>query len=299
MASRANKKKELNLGVGLRYPVFVGSGVVLFTKDIIPTDPEFQVILHATATATQMAGPKILSETPPKASVGYDSKTKRVVTYYSYPQACITTEECIDIVTRIKALPYPVHMLDKTKQRNVILNYDFNDASMHSTCLKQLKQNPRLFYAIELTCNKLPKTLSRINKTIEMIKKTLPTTKIWLKLPHPTDVQDTTYLTQLTTPDAIVLGQGRPAVDESIEIFNPKRPTLQAGTHLYQSTCATVISCRENMQVPMIVGGGVHTDAQVIELLNYGASGIQVTSAICKNWMNIVGLYKKLRKSYR
>ncbi len=298
MASHA-QKKELNLGVGLRYPVFVGSGVVLFTRDITSTDPEFQVILHATATATQMAGPKILSKEPPKASVGYDKKTNRVITYYSYPQACITTEECIDIVNRIKTLPYPEHMLDRTKQRNIILNYDFNNTLIDDKCLVQLLNAPHLFYAIELTCNKVPDNLIDVNTKIRKIKKYLPTTKVWLKLPHPTDVQDTTYLTQLTAPDAIVLGQGRPAVNENIETFNPTKPTLEAGTHLYQSTCATVISCRENMQVPMIVGGGIHTDAQVMELLKYGASGVQVTSAICKNWMNTISLYKKLRKSYR
>ena len=297
MASYA-PKKELNLGVGLRFPVFVGSGVVIFSGNISSTDPEFQVILHATATATQMTGPKIINNDP-KAYVGFDGKTNRVITYYSYPRACITTEECIDFVKRIKILPYPEHMLDKTKQRNIILNYDFNTTSMDDNCLKQLIKTPRLFYAIELTCNKLPNDLDKINKEIQNLKKYLPTSKIWLKLPHPTDVQNTEYLKLLTTPDAIVLGLGRPAAKESVEEFSPIKPTLESGTHLYRSTCATVISCRQHIQVPMIVAGGIHTDANVLELLQYGASGVQITSAICKNWRNTITLYKKLRKSYR
>ena len=292
------KKKELKLGAGLRYPVFVGSGAVIFSGNISTTDPEFQIVLHATATATQMVGHKVVN-LDPKATVHYDNKTNRVLTYYSYPQPSITTEKCIDIIKRLKALPYPEHMMDRTKQRNIILNYDFNTGNISPYCLRKLAKEPNLFYAIELACTKLPNNINNINKEIQSIKKTIPNTKVWLKLPHPTDIQNTTHLKEITTPDAIVFGFGHPAVKETTEEFDPMKPTLESGTHLYRSTCATVLSCKDNMRVPMIASGGIYTDNDIIDLLHYGASGVQVTSLICKNWISAISIYKKLRKSYK
>lgn len=288
--------KELKLGPGLHHPVFVGSGAVTFTSNMTNTDLEFQIILNATATCTQMTGPKVKNYNP-KSIVVYDKKVNRVLTYYSYPQPSITVTDCIAAIRHVKNLPYPEHLANKKRQRNIILNYDFSELNIDTNSLKKLLVKPKLFYAIELVCTETPKDLKKVNNSIKALKTKFPkSTNIWLKIPPPSNLLETEYLQELTSPDALVLAQRNYAVKTNVEEYDTNKPTLQAGSYTYPSTLATILSCKENIKIPLIVSGGIQNAPHITEALKIGASGVQVTSSICKNWMNIVTIMTKLQK---
>ena len=286
----------------MRYPVFVGSGAVILSTDMTAQDLAFQVILHATAVATQMTGPKIIT-TEPKHDVIFNRKTKEFRTNYTYPRPSITVEECIEAIKKMKALPYPAHIRDTSRQRDMILNYDFNNLTVDEDSLAKLIKNPHLIYALELTVQQPLDRITdvaKLNTYISNLKKTLPWCKIWLKIPHPDPLVDNSYLYKLTQPDALVLGHGLPAVRKQLEAFNAQTPTMESGSHLFPRSHATVLAIEQHIRVPLILSGGIHHSTQIDNLLTTTkVSGVQLTSSILKDWMNIVSLHtalKRLRK---
>ena len=234
----------------------------------------------------------------PQSSIRFDKKIKEAKARYSYPKPTITVEEAIEASKHLKALPFPPHIVDTTKQRTLILNLDFNSTNLDTNVISQLAENRYLYYSIELVINKHINTIdiAKINREIAKIKKSLPKTQIWLKIPHPDPYINNNNLTGLTHPDALVLGHGIPTVYESIEQYNPKSPTLESGAHLYNHSLASLLSLPK-IKVPIIFSGGVHTSTQIADLIhNRNVSGIQITTHILKDWMHIVNVNNHIKK---
>ena len=295
----SSTKKTLKLSVGMRYPVFVGSGAVILSTDMTAQDVHFQLILHATAVASQMTGPEVI-DPEPKHAVVFDRKTKEFRTNYTYPRPSITVEECLESIKHIKALPYPTHIKDTTKQRDIILNYDFSNLSVDEDSLGRILKDSRLLFALELCVQKpLHTDTVALNKYIGNLKKLLRC-KVWLKIPHPDPFVDNTYLQHLTRPDAIVLGHGLPAVKEELEVFDATTPTMESGSHLFRRSHATVLALQQHIRAPLIVAGGIHHSSQIDMLLKTtNVSGVQLTSTIVKDWMNLVSLHAALKRLAR
>ena len=283
----------------MRYPVFVGSGAVVLNTDMTAQDLAFQVILHATAVATQMTGPQVITPEP-KHDVIYGRKTKELRTSYTYPRPSITVEECLEAIKKMKALPYPTHLRDASKQRDIILNYDFSNLTLDEDSLTKLLKNPHIIYALELTVQQpLDKItdVAKLNTYIADLKKILHWCKIWVKIPHPDPLVDNSYLAKLTRPDALVLGHGLPAVREQLETFDAQTPTMESGSHLFPRSHATALAIQQHVKVPLILSGGIHHSTQINNLLTTtNVSGVQLTSSVLKDWMSIVSLQSALKR---
>ena len=293
------KIPKLNIGVGNRIPLFIGSGLVEVDSSMTNEDIEFQTILRSPAISTQLTGP---SDTYTPINWGQTKDS----TFYSTPSPQISLPDCITAIQHIKNIPYPTYLEIKTLQRDIILNYDFSNYTICSEDLKLLKEYYHLFFAIEFNINEYPtaKTINTINSEIKQIRKEVSGTatwpQIWLKIAHPTDIRiDHKHLNQLTAPQALVIAHGIPGAFPKVEQFRPSKPTLHTGSHLYSRSLATLLTVKDEMRIPLIIGGGINEEKQIVELLNNGASGVQVTSTLIRVPRKIYTLIRRLTKTLK
>ena len=302
MASSVQTTK-LELGEGHIVPVFIGSGLIEVSTSMTNEDIEFQTILRATAVSTQLTGPAD-TYTPMNWQHTMTSNTVWNA-FYSTPTPQISLPDCIAAIQHIKDLPYPTYLTFKGLQRDIILNYDFSNHTICSDDLKLLKEHSNLFYAIEFSINEYPTgTINAINSELQKIREEISGTEtwpqIWLKIMHPTDIRvDHSHLNLLTAPHALVIGHGIPAAAPKVEKFQPSKPTLHTGSHLYNRSLATLLTVKNEMRIPLIIGGGVNNESNILELLDNGASGVQLTAMLAKQPRRIYTLNRRLSKKLK